>query len=341
MPNHLVLFALARQEFYQQAIFLILSVHTFNKEAITIHVYSDSDKWIPNKIKSNIKYTVLSKEQIKLLKGDNHFVHRIKILIIRDICSKVSGNVLYIDSDCYLQRNLNKLYRQISEGMFIMHMHHFALRNCQDKSINQVVKAAVDNGLIMGKETAYSMWNAGVIGGKSSALLSVCDEALRITDSLLKYANHHTIEQFAFSVCLQRRETILPACEAIYHYWDGSEKKFMNEYLKSNLHESFCTLNTPINRVFGKIHLNLFSLRIKNSYIFSRAKALQHLESNQFTKGYWYILKAFFSRFMLDDEFRKTAKFHALRHTKHIVKRIINLAVLNKFKTYGKRQVKD
>jgi hypothetical protein len=337
MPNHLVLFALGKQEFYRQALFLIVSTIAFKKDSIQFHVYSDKTDWIPEALSPALNCILLSEQQIKILKGETDFIHRAKILLIKDVCSKVSGNVLYIDSDCYLQRNLDKLYRQISEGKFIMHMHHFVLRNCQDKSINQVVKAAIDNGLIMEKETAYSMWNAGVIGGKASTLLSVCNEALCITDSLLKYASHHTVEQFAFSVCLQRREAILPAQRAVHHYWDSSEKKFMDSYLKLNSDKLAQTSNKLYSSMSRKIYFNLFSLRIKTSYIFSRDRAYQHLESNEFMKGYWFISKAFFSQFMLDDEFQRTAKFHAIRHIKHIAKLIIDPAVLNKFKIYGKR----
>lgn len=325
MKKHILLIALEKAEFYNQALFLIISVLAVsNKSSIQIHIYSDSDEWLPKHLSDCVKLNIISKNDLKAFKGPHSFVHRVKIILIKKLCSENTGKILYIDTDCFCIKSLELLYIDIGANSFVMHRREYAIDSTIDltaqnqNSIDSLIQT--DNQ--PDNVCTYYMWNAGVIGGEASYLLPLCDAVLEMTDMITARTEMHTAEQFAFSVCFQRNGNIKPADHSIHHYWDRYEKQYMRKYINDNIN-IYTHLQKQNRSNILKFTLLLMKYRIRYSYLYNKAYAIERFECNAFISGYGYMLRAFISRPCLDSDFKTKLYQHTKRYTKHMSKKVV------------------
>jgi hypothetical protein len=331
MGKHVMLIAFNDQIFYNQANLLILSLLTVSEpDEIIIHLYTDENSWIPLSIINKIKVYKLTSDKINELKGEQNFIHRVKIALIEDLCNKVTGNIIYVDTDCIVTSKFTELYKEIENGMFLMHQEEFSFEksgNINNESIEQLRKKLTDKYNISNSVNAkhelfklnYSMWNAGVIGVSTDKIKPLFPVIYDLTSYIFSISKLHTSEQLAFSIILQREGKLIEAKDFVYHYWDADEKESVNEYLSKNL--------ARLNNLFSlkgdlskELEFDNFQRRIRNSYVVLRNLSVSALQNNSFSVGYKQLCLAFIKNPLLDKTFSSEVKFHLKRHFKHLVK---------------------
>jgi len=334
MGKHVILMAFNSRTFYDQANLLILSLLTLSEpDDIIIHLYTDESSWIPGSIINKIKVYKLTSDEINELKGEQNFIHRVKIALIEDLCNKVTGEIIYIDTDCIVKSNLTELFNEIENGRFVMHIEEFSFEkpgNIYYENFEQLREKLKDKDNISNSVNAkyelfklnYSMWNAGVIGVSTEKIKPLFPEIYELTNYIFNISKLHTSEQLAFSIILQQKGELIEAKEFIYHYWDADEKESVNNYLQRNL--KILNQKFAYNRKNNPgLNFDKFHLKIKNSYIVKRNLSLSALRNNFFCMGYKRSLSAFLINPILDNNYRKELSFHLKRHAKHLVKRTL------------------
>jgi predicted glutamine amidotransferase len=89
-------------DFYNEALFSILSYYKHNKESKNrIVIYTENEQFFKNILPSEVVYINITPEKIKEWRGKINFVHLVKIKIIQDIASRYNGNFLYLDTDTF------------------------------------------------------------------------------------------------------------------------------------------------------------------------------------------------------------------------------------------------
>lgn len=334
MENHVLIIAYGNPIHYSQANFLILSLLSMRQSSdFDIFLYTDNINWIPDCIIEKIKINRLTSNRINNLKGVQNFNHRIKIALIEELCKGVEGNLLFIDADCLVTSNFKYLFEVINRGGIFMHKKEFSFeeaRNIQDDSIKNIMhKLSSRNDYFDPLKSKYelyklnySMWNSGVIGISIKELIPLFEDLYGLTHYFYGLSELHTSEQLAFSIILQKKGKLSEAAPYIYHYWDSSEKEFVNEYLRKTLNK----LNYDYSEkgyTSKRIHFDNFQNKTERSYIVKRNLSIEAFQNNSFTKGYLIFLKAFIKNPLLDHLYKKELNYHFKRHSKHLFKEFL------------------
>ena len=158
--------------------------------------------------------------------GPMQFGHRRKILAIKDALDKFGDSLIYLDADTYFTRHPARAYERIAPGRTIMHIGEYCL---WDNSCSRLRRFVANHELraISGARWSISprtaMFNAGVVGLHASDV-GLLDEVLHLTDQIYPHVPSPIIEQFAFSVCLHQRTTLLQTHDIVHHYWQPERR---------------------------------------------------------------------------------------------------------------------
>lgn len=186
----------------------------------------------------------LSEPQVKFWRGPSDFVHRVKIKVIQHFCTRYEGNFLYLDSDIWLTQPLQPLFARIAAGEAVMHTREGTLQNANNLSrkIGKFLEGKTFelDGQPLEIDRSTPMWNAGAIGLRTDQAGPLLEQVLTLTDKVYPLYPKHTIEQLAFSFILNRAKTIVPAEDAVFHYWHLKElrpvlRRFFERYRGQSL----------------------------------------------------------------------------------------------------------
>jgi len=220
-----------KKNLFNQVLFSILTLHYFlqkEKETFEIVVYTDNPHYFKAYQTSlNLKLETLTAQQIEEFKGEDNFVHRVKICVIKDCLAKYKKNVFYLDSDTYFNQSPLQLISQIDSETSIMNTNDYDLQNAEELYENgdwlKIRRAIRDyeyevDGKVVKIPLSTRMWNAGIIG-ISYENKNLVDDVLKLTDQIYKNKKVFTVEQFAFSYCLQNKTRLITTGDVITHYW--------------------------------------------------------------------------------------------------------------------------
>jgi len=84
--------------------------------------------------------------------------------------------------------------------------------------------------------SATAMFNAGVIG-LHEADIFLLDEVLHLTDQIYPYVRIPTVEQFAFSVCLNHYTQTRLSSDIVHHYWQPADRALFRAELSRVLYD--------------------------------------------------------------------------------------------------------
>jgi hypothetical protein len=252
--NYIVYHAYNSRDIHNEIIYSIASYYEqLNKSDVSVVVYTDNKDYISRYLPENVIIEELSDRKIKQWLGSLDFVHRVKIEVLIDFCSKYSGNILYLDSDTIFTKSADDLFSAIHNDIFIMHTSEGKLSITRNKLFDKIVRFLKSKSFeIEGKSISISLnqeiWNAGVIGfnSKNAFLLN---EVLSLTDNLYQQYQKHIMEQIAFSCVLPSRGLIASAENHIFHYWNFKEfRSLLNEFIiAQNTFEKIRNNYTAIN----------------------------------------------------------------------------------------------
>ncbi|HUC82745.1 MAG TPA: hypothetical protein VMR70_17685 [Flavisolibacter sp.] len=221
-----------------------------------IYIYTDQPHLFADFLPFFAKLECLpvSAESVKQWKGPLAFVHRFKIEMTRDFCSRFEGNVLYCDTDTYITAPLHDVFNDLSKNHFYMHQYEGVIDRSQSPSFHKWEKflstTPVDYGA---NKVAFSktlrMYNAGVVG-LNTANKALLDDVLLLSDAVYGKFPKHIAEQFAFSYCLQKKSEVKTADHVIAHYWNLKEfRQLLHTFFSRNQEESIPNLVKKIHHL--------------------------------------------------------------------------------------------
>lgn len=175
---------------------------------------------------NKIEIIGINKEKIKEWEGIHKFFWRVKIKALELVAEKYPlDSILYLDGDTFFFESTKSLKKGLLQGQNYMHLNEGKLSGLTTKTEklmwNQMKNKTYHNIKI---DNQTCMWNAGVIG-ISNKHLQCLKLTLAVNDSLC--ANNVTrrlIEQFSFSVALNKYSKLVPASNVIGHYWGNKEE---------------------------------------------------------------------------------------------------------------------
>lgn len=185
----------------------------------------------------------LPAETVKRWRGEIDFVHRVKIEMMVDFFSKFDGNLLYCDTDTYIDAPVDELFRRIADGEFLMHQFEGVIDQSKYPSFHKWENFLRSNNIdYNNKSLQFSpqlkMYNAGVIG-LSSMDKNILQDVLALTDAIYRQFPKHIAEQFAFSYCLQKAGELFTTDHLISHYWNLKEfRTLLHHFFYRNIEES-------------------------------------------------------------------------------------------------------
>lgn len=237
--SFLVYQAYGHSDILHEALLSVASALKFqsNENDFTVLIYTDAPDYFRQFLPSSIQYIITPKEKWTEWKGSLQFVHRAKIMMLLDIVGRFEGNILYCDTDTYFQSSPNLVFSSIKKGSLVMHVDEGRLCHSKNKVFQKL-----ERFLKTYKKSVIPidthMWNAGVLGFKSSDK-SLLSKVLELSDELHQAYPKHVMEQLAFSFYFE--QVNLVACEKeIFHYWDFKEyRSVLKHFFEEHKGEKF------------------------------------------------------------------------------------------------------
>lgn len=226
--NYIVYQAYGSKDILNEVIYSIASVLKQSERfSYQIIIYTDSKEYLKKHLPSIIVYEDINSQIIRSWRGDIDFVHRVKIMMLKDFCNKYKGNLLYLDTDTVFTSPPDQVFQAIDNGQLVMHLNEGLISNAKNplfKKIFRTIKSKTYH--IEGKEIKISssqeMWNAGVLGFSSEKAYFL-NGVLELTDCLYRQYPKHVMEQLAFSYVFSSHGKLVPSDQFIFHYWNYKE----------------------------------------------------------------------------------------------------------------------
>ncbi len=199
---------------------------------------------------SRIKYVELTPARVREWRGSIDFVHRVKVEMLRDAGTKLSGQVkttiFYVDGDTIFLKDPAPLFAKIDAKNSVMHELENYLDEGRDPLSKKMARflrkqwpaayikkqLSIDHANELNAHVA--MWNSGVLGFTSDFFPRL-DDVLQLTEELYTQYPKHVMEQLALSFYMQKCTHIHDAREYIFHYW--RQKDAYNNWIAQFLSE--------------------------------------------------------------------------------------------------------
>jgi hypothetical protein len=157
---------------------------------------------------------------------ESGFVHRRKLLVVQHCAETFDGDIFFVDGDTYFTDSPAKLFHALAAGRSVLHTDEWVVSDETQPDLDRLMRehAFASSRLRSAQHRApLTMWNSGVIGlaEQSKPLIA---EVITVCDELYAACQHHTMEQFAWSLVLEEATGIIAAADVVYHYWFGREE---------------------------------------------------------------------------------------------------------------------
>jgi hypothetical protein len=226
-----------KKHFLEETYFSILFLCNQMKDIIfKIHIYTDKPDYFEAFHHLDIQFNLLTEEKINHWKGENQYLHRLKINVMLDISENYPNEIyLFLDSDTFITAPINSVLERIKPEQFVLDYDEGLLSQKKRTHIRNLYEVLLNNKqLNIEMDPELRMWNSGVIGlnGVNSEILK---EILETTDALSELLKSHILEQFAFAYHFQKNGKVQKACDTIHHYWYFKEMRgVIQEFFKKN-----------------------------------------------------------------------------------------------------------
>lgn len=220
---------------YQQVYFSIYSALAYKNIEDRIIVVAE-DPSLFNSFKENIEIIPINRDIIKEWEGKYQFFWRVKIKALQLVAQKYpSDSILYVDGDTFFYQNTDALRNGLKNGQNYMHIEEGRLSVLSSKTEKLMWKQMKNKTYHNTKiDENSAMWNAGLIG-ISNKHLDCLALTLEINDAMCADdITRRLIEQFAFSLGLNKFSVLQPADDIVGHYWGNKKQwnKIIDHFLK-------------------------------------------------------------------------------------------------------------
>ncbi len=322
----LVLQSFGNKTEYARAVFAILSYFAHaSDQSRCVLVYTDDSDFLSRYLKGfPVEYIPLTQDDLKRMRGDIDFLHRIKIEVIENAFSRRREALLYLDSDTFFIADPATTLDQVRPGQAFMHKHEYEFNQLR---LSDLPAGAIDHAVIglidrdnlhlsQGESVhvtgEFSSWNAGVmiLDFSHAALLP---DVYSLTKQIYLGTGSHASEQFAFSIILQTRGLVKPCDHVIYHYWYRVEKKIVDSFLARRLNEPWAA--QPPDKKLHDIRKWSTALPgiIDRHVWLIRDRSIQAFNENNFSRGFGLSLRAMIKS-PWNLQFAKDVAYHTKRY---------------------------
>ena len=217
----------------------------------------------------------ISDGNIKEWEGSLQFFWRVKIKAMQYLCEICPGSdLLYLDSDTYLQGDYAALCGILERGQGVMHINEGHPKDMKFGALRmwRKVRGHTYGGVTIGAE--HCMWNAGVVGLPGAKAAEALRLALTVCDGMLADgADRRLIEQYALSIALFETVGLTSAESLVGHYWSNKDEWnnfalsfFVKEHMLGRSFDDECRdLDIEeLHRIPLNIHLSNTQRRLTN-----------------------------------------------------------------------------
>jgi hypothetical protein len=174
-----------------------------------------------------IETVVFSPAEFAAWTRDGQYQHEAKVHVFRKALDLFKGKVALIDTDTYFLRDPLALFEQIAPGSSVMHAYEGTLGS--DRLLSPILNRIEHDSLNYPISSATRLFNSGVIG-LDYADRAVVDDVLQLLSELYRIYPAFNVEQFAFSIVLDRRTSLAESANLIRHYY-GYERGFIHRQI--------------------------------------------------------------------------------------------------------------
>jgi hypothetical protein len=204
---------------------LLYALHAIRRHmpagSVRIHIYTDQEalirKYSPDQ---DISYHSMSPELVQAWRGEQDFVHRPKIWMMKELAQVLGeGKLIYLDSDMVCQASFADWEAQLQPLQFKMDQDEGSTYNSEVPLIRKMypyLQKAVAKGLIPTAD--FRIWNSGIVGMDLSDH-GILDQVLETTDLLYAFYPKHIMEQVSFSYWLPATGNVEAGSDRFFHYW--------------------------------------------------------------------------------------------------------------------------
>jgi hypothetical protein len=239
------------------ALLKYLEVYNLNPPPdVAIFLYTDQpaffESFIPYFNQFGIKE--VSRVQAKEWAGEPGYSARIKMQILAEVNSHFHGNILFLNTNCYLIAPVDVIFSDIESGNSYMHSCMGELTNAKSIQAQKLSKllsghTLQSNGTSL-HITDLKLFNPSVIGINSSSG-EVIEDVIELSDLIYKQYPNPITESFAFSYCLQANNRQVKSCErsVFYYHDDKSLLRLLRIFFNKNAEENIPNLVKAINKI--------------------------------------------------------------------------------------------
>lgn len=168
----------------------------------------------------------IDEAQIKEWQGKHQFFWRAKIMAIGFVGQRYpDDDILYLDCDTVLCGSIDELKKWMEEGHGMMDINegHPSTKKTKTLRMWKMCQGRTYGGITLGMQ--HNMYCAGVVGIPHLKREEVLRAALAICDGMLDdQIERVVIEQYALSVALFEKTSLLETKDCIAHYWSAKEE---------------------------------------------------------------------------------------------------------------------
>ena len=260
---------------YQQVYFSIYTACAYKNTKDRIIVVAENPSLFKS-LEDQIEIISINKDDIKEWEGKHQFFWRVKIKALQLIAEKYPlDSLLYLDGDTFFYKNMDILRNGLINGQNYMHIEEgklYALSSKTEKLMWRQMKGKSYHNVVIDENAA--MWNAGLIG-ISNKHFDCLDLTLQINDAMCADdVTRRLIEQFAFSLGLNKYSALQPADHIVGHYWGNKKQwnKIIDHFLKECFMKNY-SFDQIINQI-KEINLTQYPIRVKESSTQKKLKTL-------------------------------------------------------------------
>lgn len=251
---------------YQQVYFSIYTCWAYKNIEDRIIVITENPLLFSS-LKDHIEIIPINRDHIKDWEGKHQFFWRVKIKALQLIAEKYPmDSILYLDGDTFFYKNMDTIRNGLKKGQNYMHLKEGALSTlCSktEKLMWRQMKGKIYNEIKIDQNSA--MWNAGLIA-ISNKHFDCLELTLGINDSMCaEGVTRRLIEQFAFSLGLNKYSPLQPADHIVGHYWGNKTQwnKTIDHFIKDCFMKVY-SFDQIIEHVKG-MDLTLNPIRVRES----------------------------------------------------------------------------
>lgn len=228
MPVHIVYLSHGGKKYYDQTRFSVLTLlHLLieqNRTDVRIAVYTDDPSTVPEH--EFVTCMPLTRAQLSAYRGPLDYVHRIKLMVLRDAARHFGSALLYVDCDTRWLALPDDIFAQLQQGgRGCMHVQEGRF----DANFFSTYMAAIERFApqlralgVRNLRSDLMMWNAGAIGAPAGSE-SFFAKVLEVNDFLLERVKpRNWVEQLAVSLVAESEFEMIALGDRLHHYWNFS-----------------------------------------------------------------------------------------------------------------------